>query len=112
MPHSAGEGYEAILSWIDDNFDLIVTGELPFDFGNFTAQAVADKRLAELLQEAGASPDAVEAAENLPPTPFVEHEEPAFQAQQSKSVFGRVYDALKSFGERIVSGFRRLFGGG
>jgi len=112
MPHQAGEGYQALEQWVEENFDLIVSGELPFDFGNPEAQAVADKRLAGLLQEAGASPDVVEAAENLPPTPFVEHEEPAFQAQESKSVFGRVYDALKGFGERIVSGFRRLFGGG
>ena len=112
MPHQAGEGYEAIKTWVEENFDLIVSGELPFDFGNDTAQAVADKRLAELLQEAGASPDVVEAAENLPPTVFPEHEEPAFAAQQSRSVFGRVYDALKSFGQRLVSAFRGLFGGG
>jgi len=112
MPHEPGEGYEDLLEWIDDNFDLIVSGELPFDFGNDTAQQIADKHLAQLLQEAGASPDVVQAAENLPPTPFLEHEEPAFQAQESKSVFGQVYDALKSFGEKIVSGLRSLFGGG
>ena len=112
MPHQAGEGYQALRQWVEENFDLIVTGELPFDFGNPEAQAVADKQLATLLEEAGASPDVVEAAENLPPTPFPEHEEPAFAAQRSRSVFGRVYDALKSFGQRLVSGFRRLFGGG
>jgi len=112
LPHQAGEGYEALKQWVEENFDLIVSGELPFDFGNPEAQAVADKQLAGLLEQAGASPDVVTAVENLPPTPFVEHVEPAFQAQESKSVFGQVYDALKSFGERIVSGFRRLFGGG
>ena len=112
MPHQAGEGYEALKQWVEENFDLIVSGELPFDFGNPEAQAVADKQLATLLEEAGASPDVVEAAENLPPTPFPRGEEPAFAAQQSKSVFGRVYDALKSFGQRIVSAFRGLFGGG
>jgi len=112
LPHQAGEGYEAIKTWIEENFDLIVSGELPFDFGNPEAQAVADKQLAGLLEQAGASPDVVEAAENLPPVPFPEHEEPAFAAQESRSIFGQVYDALKSFGERIVSGFRRLFGGG
>ena len=112
MPHQAGEGYQAIKTWIDDNFDLIVSGELPFDFGNPTAQQIADQRLAQLLREAGASEDVVEAAENLPPTAFPRGEEPAFAAEESKSIFGRVYDALKSFGERIISGFRRLFGGG
>ena len=112
MPHQAGEGYKALKQWVEENFDLIVSGELPFDFGNPEAQAAADKHLAGLLEQAGASPDVVTAVENLPPTPFVEHVEPAFQAQESKSVFGQVYDALKSFGERIVGGFRRLFGGG
>jgi len=112
LPHEAGEGYEDLLEWIDENFDLIVSGDLPFNFGNDTAQQIADKHLAQLLEEAGASPDVVTEVENLPPTPFPEHEEPAFSAQQSKSVFGRVYDALKSFGEKIVGGLRSLFGGG
>jgi hypothetical protein len=112
LPHQAGEGYQALEQWVEENFDLIVSGELPFDFGNPEAQAAADKQLAGLLEQAGASPDVVQAAENLPPVPFVEHEEPAFQAQESKSVFGQVYDALKSFGEKIVSGLRSLFGGG
>jgi len=112
LPHQAGQGYRAIISWIDDNFDLIVSGELPFDFGNDTAQAVADKHLVQLLREAGAPEDVAEAVENLPPVPFPEHEEPAFAAEESKSIFGRVYDALKSFGERILSGLRSLFGGG
>jgi len=112
VPHEAGEGYEDIIEWIEDNFDLIVSGDLPFNFGNDTAQAVADKHLAQLLEEAGASEDVVTEVENLPPTPFVEHEEPALQAQESKSIFGQVYDALKSFGEKIVSGLRSLFGGG
>ena len=112
MPHSAGEGYEPILRWIDDNFDLIVSGELPFDFGNDTAQSVADKHLVQLLREAGAPEDVAEAVENLPPTPFPRGEEPSFAAEESRSIFGKVYDALKSFGERILSGLRSLFGGG
>jgi len=112
MPHSAGEGYQALEQWVEENFDLIVSGELPFDFGNPEAQAVADKRLAELLEEAGAPQYVIPLVENLPPTPFLEHVEPAFQAQESKNVFGKVYDALKSFGQRIVSAFRGLFGGG
>jgi len=112
MPHQAGEGYEAIKTWIEENFDLIVSGELPFDFGNSEAQAVADKRLAELLEDAGAPQYVIPLVQNLPPVPFPEHVEPAFTAQESKSVFGQVYDALKSFGQRIVSGLRSLFGGG
>jgi hypothetical protein len=112
VPHQAGEGYEAIETWVEENFDLILSGELPFDFGNPEAQAAADKQLAGLLEQAGASSDVVTAVENLPPTPFVEHVEPTVAAQESKSVFGQVYDALKSFGEKIVSGLRSLFGGG
>ena len=112
MPHSAGEGYEPILRWIDDNFDLIVSGELPFDFGNDTAQSVADKHLVQLLREAGAPEDVAQYIANLLPVPFPEHEEPAFAAEESRSIFGKVYDALKSFGERILSGLRSLFGGG
>ena len=112
MPHQAGEGYEAIKTWVEENFDLIVSGELPFDFGNDTAQRVADERLAKLLEEAGAPQYVIPLVENLPPVSFPEHVEPAFAAEQSKSVFGQVYDALKSFGQRLVSGFRRLFGGG
>ena len=112
MPHEAGEDYEAILEWVDENFNLIVTGDLPFDFGNYEAQRAADKRLVELLGQAGASSDVIHAVDNMPPTPFPRGEEPAFTAQESKSVFGQVYDALKSFGEKIVSGLRSLFGGG
>lgn len=109
-PHQAGEGYIAIKQWIDDNLDLLIAGELPFDFGNDTAQEFADRVFAQDLAEMGAPPDVIQLIQNLPPELFPRHEEPVSFADKTKQVFAQTYNALKKFGQSVLNAFRGLFG--
>ena len=101
----------AIKQWIDENFDMILAGELPFDFGNYTAQEVADEYFGKELAEMGAPPDVINEVENLPPELFPKHEAPQSFAERTKEVFGEVYDTLKSFAKSFVNTLGSLFGG-
>jgi len=111
MPHEAGEGYTAIREWVMDNYDEIMSGDLPFDFGNWTAQSAADDLLAQLGEEAGAfTPEEAEQVRNLPPEAFPRHEEPSSFAQTTMKTFANIYNTIKEAGEKFISGLKSLFG--
>jgi len=111
MPHQAGEGYSAIKVWVLDNYDEILAGDLPFDFGNWTAQGAADDLLAQLGEESGAfTPEEAEEVRNLPPEAFPEHVEPSSFAQSTMKTFSDIYNTIKEAGQKFISGLKSLFG--
>ncbi len=111
MPHEAGEGYYAVKQWVLDNYDEVMAGALPFDFGNWEAQKVADDLLATLGEEAGAfTPEEAEQVREIPPVAFPPHQEPATFAQSTMKFFQGTYNMIKTAGQKLLSGLRSLFG--
>lgn len=102
--------YQRVKAWIDDNFDLIIEGDTPFDFGNPVVQQAADDYLAEKLVDLGYPPDVIENVRDLPPVEFPRNEEPTAVAQESKSIFGKIYDSLKNAFSSFSKKLRSFFG--
>lgn len=112
MPHVAGEGYLALKEWVLDNYDAVVAGETPFDFGNWQAQHVADDLLSTLGSEAGIfTPEEAEMVKEIPPEAYPPHVEPSSFAKTTMSTLSGVYNTLRQAGRKFISGLRSLFGG-
>ncbi|MEM3828468.1 MAG: hypothetical protein QXP36_04555 [Conexivisphaerales archaeon] len=109
MPHTAGSGYTAVKQWIQDNLPAIISGDVPLDFGNPTAQRVAIDYLFKLLDIT--VPEQITQGFDLlfnQLTPFPKGQEPTVIVdyvkreqsgllQRVKSFFSSTFNRLKSF---------------
>ncbi|MEM4067115.1 MAG: hypothetical protein QXV17_09685 [Candidatus Micrarchaeaceae archaeon] len=113
MPHTAGEGYTALKTWIQDNLPEILQGDVPLDFGNPTAQRVAIDYLFHVTDIN--VPDEISEGFDLlfnEEEPFPRGVEPSEFAQTLKESKPSLFSKVRNFFSSAFSRLKSFFGGG
>ncbi|MEM3844802.1 MAG: hypothetical protein QXU98_03775 [Candidatus Parvarchaeota archaeon] len=113
MPHTAGEGYTAVKQWIQDNLPAIISGDVPLDFGNPTAQRVAIDYLFKLM-DITVPAEVTQGFDLLfnQLTPFPRKEEPSLFVDSLKQTLGGTLQKVKSFFSSAFGKLKSFFTGG
>ncbi|MEM3338706.1 MAG: hypothetical protein QXP36_08700 [Conexivisphaerales archaeon] len=113
MPHTAGSGYTAVKQWIQDNLPAIISGDVPLDFGNPTAQRVAIDYLFKLM-DINVPSEITQGFDLIfnQLTPFPKREEPSLFAQSLKQSLSGVLQRTKSFFSSAFGKLKSFFTGG